>query len=310
MAGHNPTLKSCYALVDRAESHIRSLARRTSRLMKGGSYGVTSYIDPATMPPPGQLSVSKEIVLVGRVRRRPQWITWGIVVGEAINDLRCALDHAVWSLSGARTVPPKPVPFGSPWRRVGWPVVTREADWPRVSGSRLLFLDEAAQGAIRMFQPFARREADPDRDEFAVLDELWNVHKHRQIAVTEFWVGLEAVASRLNSVQVFDAPGGFADGLRRSLTDHGYEIVSQRPRGPFKNGVELGRVRETGPEYSVFAEFDVHATLAVEVVFEGGAPAYDGAGVLDTLAELRDAVRSALDALISTCSTRQALAQP
>jgi hypothetical protein len=118
-----------------------------------------------------------------RVRRPPRSKVWGILIGEAVNSLRAALDHAVWRLSGGDTFAPESV-RGTPWRRVGWPVVLREQDW---LGDALRFVGDEGRTQIRRLQLFERRKDDPEADEFAVLDELWNVYKHREIPVAQFW---------------------------------------------------------------------------------------------------------------------------
>lgn len=71
-------------------------------------------------------------------------------------------------------------------------------------------------------------------------------------------------------------------------------MVSQRPTGPFEDGAESGRVRETGPLSSVFAQF-AHPYLSIKIAFAGSP--VDGDSVLDTLDRIRGEVAVAIDAL-------------
>ena len=110
---------------------------------------------------------------------------------------------------------------------------------------------------------------------------------------SQVWVGLEEATSLLNRVEVFDAPRGYADGLRKQLRDHAYEIVIGTGRHPLSDGAELGTVREAAPPYSWWPDMHLDAHLLVEVAFEEGPPAY-GAPVQAVLTQIRDAVNDAI----------------
>jgi hypothetical protein len=195
-----------------------------------------------------------------------------------------------------RSAPP-PDPLPKEWREVGWPVVLDAKDWTSSVGSRLKFVrDPEAREQIKAFQPFSRRQRDPRSDEFAVLHELWNVHKHRHLPLTQVWVGIDKMDSMLNRATVFDAPPGYADDLRRQIREHAYVSVGDSPRRAFEDGAVLGRYREARPPYSWAPEIHMHAYLAVEIAFPTGPPAY-GSAVQDTLRSIRDEVAVALEAL-------------
>lgn len=242
---------------------------------------------------------AREVRLTGRVRRGPPSQRAGLLVADAVNNLRSALDHAVWRLSVQSASPPFPVPrrgSGSEWRSVAWPIALEERSWHSMAARRLRFVDRQVWPEVERLQPFRRRTTEPERDEFAILDELWNVYKHRHLPLTQVWVGLGRAASLLNRVQVFDAPRGYADGLRKQLREHAYEIVLATGRQPFTDGVELGTVREAKPPYSWCPEVHLDAHLLVEVSFEEGPPAY-GAPVQGALKQLRNAVGGAIKAI-------------
>ncbi|MGZ4282033.1 MAG: hypothetical protein ACXVQ4_08050 [Gaiellaceae bacterium] len=52
----------------------------------------------------------------------------GSIVGDAVNNLRAALDNLVWELGDLDRgpPPPDPIPRGNPWRRVSFPIVLDE----------------------------------------------------------------------------------------------------------------------------------------------------------------------------------------
>ena len=63
------------------------------------------------------------MILVGRVLRPPPPPA-AILISDTVNNLRAALDHALWELTIRATRPP-PDPLPHEWRRVGWPVVLK-----------------------------------------------------------------------------------------------------------------------------------------------------------------------------------------
>lgn len=220
------------------------------------------------------------------------------MIADAVNNLRSALDHAVWLLSTS-TVSPPSEPLPKAWREVGWPVVLDSKDWGGAVGSRLKFItDPAARAEIKGLQPFSRRQQEPQRDEFAVLHELWNVHKHRHLPLTQVWVGLDAMLSKLNRATVIDSPPGYADDLRKQFRDHSFVSLGDSSPRPFEDGASLGRYREAGPPYSWAPETHMHAYLAVDIAFHSGPPAF-GQPVQETLRNIRGAVAAALHALES-----------
>ncbi len=303
-------LDDCFALVRRADTHRKSLDLLFERFLKRDPYRISTHVDAspwqdrvieardrggwrATLAGPEQPA---DVIISGEVLRQPPSRDAGILIGETVNALRAALDHAVWFFSTrAYAAPPDPLPIE--WREVGWPVVHKAADWPSACGTRLRFVaDDSIRTVIKEAQPFSRRKQEPERDEFAVLHELWNVHKHRHLPLTQLWVGLHQVVSSLNRVAVVDAPPGHADSLRNYLRKHAYVVISGGEPRPFEDNTELARIREAHPPYSWWPEMHVDPTLAVDVAFNQGPPAY-GVSVQEALGRIRDEVIDALDGL-------------
>lgn len=303
-------LDDCFALVRRADAHRKSLYLLFERFLKSDPYRISTHVDAdpwedrvieardrggwrATLAGPAEPA---EIIISGQVLRPPPAREAGVLIGEIVNALRGALDHAIWHFS-TRATPAPPDPLPLIWKEVGWPVVLKSGNWPSACGTRLRFVtDDAVRAVIKRAQPFSRRKEEPERDEFAVLHELWNVHKHRHLPLTQLWVGLNQVASRLNQVTVFDAPPGYADDLRQHLREHAYVVISGGEPRPFEDSTELARVRETGPPYSWWPDMHVDPVFAVDIAFDQGPPAY-GVAVEQALGRIRDQVNDVLDGL-------------
>jgi hypothetical protein len=303
-------MDDCFALVRRADTHLKALDRLFETFLARRPYRVDPHVDAtpaeealiearaqggwrATLAGP---TAPREIVLIGRVIREPPAQRAGLLIADAVNNLRAALDHQVWALSIKAGPPPNPIPRGGQWRKVGWPIVSNPTAWAPTAAMRLGFIDRGIWPEFERLQPFRRLPQEPERDEFSILDELWNVYKHRHLPLTQVWIGLEKAVSLLNRVQVFDAPPGHADGLRKQLHEHAYVVdVGGAPR-PFVDGAELGRIREAQPPYSWWPEAHVDAHLAVDIAFDQGPPAY-GAPVRETLRRIRDEVVAGLEAL-------------
>lgn len=311
--GAQPTsVEDCFARIARADVHLKALHRTLGRFAESGAYTFRAEIDEKTVPylptPPDVPSWMprfvdqivftapidpREIVIRARVIKPIPAQSVGLLVGDIVNNLRSALDAMIWHLSVTHT--PLPTPEPKEWREVRWPIVRKRADWPSALGSNLRFVDQRVHATVEWFQPFVRRKRWPSRDEFAVLDELWRVHKHRHLALTQLWVGpLEEVLSRF--------PEWYARHPRAEpeipaeVFEHAFAILWRRPRGPLKDGTVIGRVRQVGPIRTDNPQVDVKAVPPVDVGFEKGPPAY-GRPVEGTLRVIRDEVQRALDAL-------------
>ena len=307
-------LADCFALVRRADAHLKALDALLDRVIKGDPYWIDARIDAEPIEeaiaklPSGKgrwravaagPAEAREIVLIGRVRRVPPSQRAGLLIADAVNNLRAALDHAVWQLSLRSATPPDPIPHkgpGNEWRYVGWPIVTAPMTWARTAAMRLRFIDHGVWAQFEGLQPFHRRQQQPEADEFAVLDELWKIYKHRHLPLTQLWVGLAKAVSLLNRVTIIDFPPGYADELRKRLREHDFEIISDGAPRPFEDGTELGRIREAAPPYSWMPEVYVDAHLTVHVAFHEG-PVDKGSSVQDALRLIRDEVFAALKAV-------------
>jgi hypothetical protein len=277
-----PAYEACIARVRRADMHLKALQTRLTRFRKDDPYEIVSEPNTDSFPP--------EVIIYGRALKDPPTEAASFVIGDIVNNLRAALDNLVWALSvkASPSPPPKdPIPKGDLWRKVAFPVVIHKTRWNDACVTALRFVDPALHARFYRLQPFYRRKKKPWRDPLAVLDELWNIDKHRHLHVTHAFLGLEYVLSTYPLKIVAEAPPGYADALK-----HSYSIVSQRRPGPVKGKTELGRVIEPG--LPLAPDVYMHTYIAFDIAFEQRSPA-NGGLVIPTLRELRNEVRSVVE---------------
>jgi hypothetical protein len=105
-----------------------------------------------------------------QVKRRPPIEEWALLFGDALHNLRSALDSLVWELAHMDGKQPRNA------RDLYFPVVAHEADWPRAA-KKLESCPVEAVERIRLMQPFLI--ADSATSGLEVLATLSNQDKHR-----------------------------------------------------------------------------------------------------------------------------------
>jgi hypothetical protein len=104
---------------------------------------------------------------------------WGLLIGDALHNLRCALDHLWWQLA-IDYLGREPTEKEAP--RVQFPIIDAVEDW---DGHRFLKLvEKQAADKAKTFQAYDR----PDGTEapLSVLGRLSNHDKHRELHPTFF----------------------------------------------------------------------------------------------------------------------------
>jgi len=160
---------------------------------------------------------------------QPPRLAWGLKVGAAVHGYRAALDNLVWALAAEEQgAPSYPVP--DEWRRLAFPIPRKRGGCPSDDKVRLV------GGAAR--QTLLELAA---HDDFWVLDELWNLDKHRFLPVVVSIATLEEVRSDL--VQVVPA-------MMRSdpfVQAHRLERIGAAQKVSMEVGSLLGRFASVGP---------------------------------------------------------------
>ena len=93
---------------------------------------------------------------------------WGVLIGEVVDNLRSALDHATYA-AAAR-----------PTGQTQFPIFTRECDWDDKHGPMIETVPEPVAELIEQVQPYhAPKGVDPRANILSVLNRLSNYDKHR-----------------------------------------------------------------------------------------------------------------------------------
>jgi hypothetical protein len=228
---------------------------------------------------------SRDIIIWAEAAKAPRSLDWGPLIGDVAHNLRSALDNAVWALSdsGAKGPAPNPVPPRSRWRWVAFPVVLDSKNWDGRAGKDLWALDPAQVAIFKELQPFYTGQQAPNREPLAVLDELWNIDKHRHLHLVNATVELRDVLS------VSPFPG--APNVE-------FEVVSKRAPGPLVGRAEVGRAQLIPGEVLAMTLPEVHMDprIAVDVAFDQGPPAHGGL-LLHSLGQMGETVDEIIAAL-------------
>jgi len=133
----------------------------------------------------GEDRLSFEVRL--RMQLAPPLSEWTLILGDALHNLRAALDVLVWSFAepDAMNV--------SQQKGVGWPIVTDSDKWTEAAASKLRSVPSHVVEQIKLVQPFNGEAADRERDGLLLLHNLDIMDKHR-LTVT--------ASARLNEMQV------------------------------------------------------------------------------------------------------------
>lgn len=151
--------------VARAEQHFTDLEARVA---------LWNVANPLICPV--QLSDDRKLIRFLRpgLAQFPPLMEWTAILGDAIHNLRAALDVLCWHfahLDGGQPANPRSIAF---------PVVSEEAKWASAA-SKLSTIPTELLDRIKDAQPFMQSDRNPDKGLHVLeaLTELDNWHKHR-----------------------------------------------------------------------------------------------------------------------------------
>jgi hypothetical protein len=178
--------------------------------------------EPGVDPKPYEISGefrldSSEYVFTGKLRKPlDDLLLWGVIFGDAVHNLRSALDHLVWQLvrlnnknpSGANQFPI--CDTGTNYWSVGWrngkkTSSTRERCLGGVSDAHKALIDE--------MQPYRTRIPPRASHALSTLRDLSNHDKHRLIHLTAFAIDFPD-SEALDKLLVANADAGERIGTR------------------------------------------------------------------------------------------------
>lgn len=170
---------------------------------------------------------------------------WSLMIGDALNNYRAAIDHLAWQLvqAGNKPTPKTPTRVQFPICRINRKTFIRMCQKDRLPGvslRRVLMLSP--------FQPYKGRELDGERAALDLLGTLTNTDKHREMLVT------------------FLRPYGYTIHAPPGSTTEAY-LPPGAGREQFSPGTEVVRVVVrpwTEPEPDVRVEFNAARHIAFE----------------------------------------------
>ncbi|MBA3551930.1 MAG: hypothetical protein H0W27_03540 [Actinobacteria bacterium] len=242
------SLDECWLKITRAESHFD--------IVKSAIHG---FLQPNPERIAGQLDAEsgEEVYYTRRypgTRRE-----WSIIIGDALQNWRNALDYIVCGLVRMNGEEPS--------SSNAFPIVDRESDYPAQSKQRIARVYPGSEAVVEGLQAFNRGNA-PEDDPLCRLRDMNNWDKHKALHTTTHVVQLES-----------------AWPVRMSEDPSAGKFVS----GAFERERPLARIpadRELGQAY---AEMVFDATF--DIAFEGGPPLTEGLEVIETLQQIGDFVR-------------------
>jgi hypothetical protein len=222
-------LEDALLRLERADEHLESLDRERRAFIDQAAGRVLRRFEPQTR--------EHIFYIEGQPPRR-----WGPILSDFGNQLHSVLDNVVSGLAVHR---------GGDDSRTTFPIATISHEWKRAkSRGYLAGLSALDREAIKRFQPYIRRESDPDRDPLARLAWLSNRDKHR--AMHACFVEQRNVAARMRI-------GAGSTGT----SNVSFQVVGFPRGGP---STTLAVVTAHTPD----AEMGVDANIAVDVAITDG----------------------------------------
>lgn len=154
-------LVSCRAKIDRAGLHLLPIHDEVTEFGRSDPYAISSQYDPNTR---------RQIFKIAQSHF--DCVELGLHLGDAVHNLRCALDHLVWGLASANrktTIPPKER------RSIFFPVADTYQAFMTHPTIPYLTLDQIA--VLQKYQAFSGGHDKRLRE----LNALWNADKHQVV---------------------------------------------------------------------------------------------------------------------------------
>jgi hypothetical protein len=244
---------SSWQKLDRAQEHIESTQAEMGRVLKDNPWPVDLTLEFDAESSSYLVSVAR-IADLGRC---------GAIIGDAVTNLRAALDHSVWQLV-------KESGLSEPTDRTQFPICDTPEAWNSALTDRLKGVPAAELAVIESYQPKERGKRTPTYP-LAALRRLSNQDKHRIL--------IPALALPVAASAQFNAEGMDLESVEPLI-----EL-----RQSLKVGAPLFRVRVTNiqPE----RQLAMPGNLSIQPSFEDGTPIHE------TLRNIRALVASYLGKL-------------
>lgn len=202
-------LRGPRAKVERAIDHAGAFNRELRAYIESEPID----IEPRFEDPPGCW------VLRLRIDRYPP-LRLSTILGDLVHNARSALDHVAWELARRHLGDTDAEDLRT---QISFPITLKSRDFRKRLTSkdgRELFGEDAAK-VLERLQPYKRRPHEPPRDAFAILNELWNVDKHRSLHLSLTELSLDEIAYRPKAIEVEQLAGVQTHSLQQAGNEIG-----------------------------------------------------------------------------------------
>ena len=197
---------------------------------------------------------------------------WCLIIGDAVHNLRSALDTLLYALC-CKTL--GRCPTEDEVREIVFPVVNDIKDWNAECGRRLCFVEKDVRAEILFHQPFFSTDPaltdTPRHSALGLIRDLSNVDKHRHLVLAGAAATSTSVELVGSGIQSGDTVKGYVGPLEAGTILASWNFTS--------NGVKVRLPHES--------EVEARMKLGLDVQFAEGGPGY-GASATATLPKVCD----------------------
>lgn len=188
----------------------------------------------------GILREDRETIdLFVRIPRGVPTQEWALTIGDALHNLRCALDAVAWGMAHYNEAEPKRP------KRVAFPICTEESQWREAMKAWISDIDPEFQHRLSMVQPFNYAPAGTTTT-LSVLHELDVQDKHRDFVT---------VRADLDQIRM-----DLAYELEEDVPADPHPRMELRDNARFADGEQLGTIY-TGAPIKPFTKLELRPTM-------------------------------------------------
>jgi hypothetical protein len=193
-------LRSVLAKLGRADEHAQTIKSHLKRWRDSNPYLITREHN----------AEFTRYSLVAHIAAQPPLVQWSLIVGDAIHNLRSALDHLVYALAIFESHQNPPPCHSS----LQFTICVSDDEF--IKTKRLGRLSDPVRAAIKGFQPYIRKHPDlPPL--LSILNKFENADKHKLLqlafaSVAQGDIGFTGVAPIGTVVEAFANPGEVEEG--------------------------------------------------------------------------------------------------
>jgi hypothetical protein len=164
--------------IARAREHMEALDQGIERFLEAEPYEVSRVLH-------GEGRIHEYVLT--RYTDAPE--DFGVIIGDAVHNLRSALDHVAFTLAKAGADSAGVTMTLQEETRIQFPICSTADDFKQQLGrGRLKYVESNLQTLIELYQPYRTRASHPERSVLGALARLNNTDKHHTLATTSYVV--------------------------------------------------------------------------------------------------------------------------